>query len=175
MIVGLPTVGKSTVGALVAVRLGIPFRDVDDEIAAAAGCSVSEIFASEGEVGFRDREARTIAEMLRRPRSVIGLGGGAVLSPVTRAALVGHDVVWLSAAPQALLDRLVGPEVTTRPMLAGSPRLRLEALAAERVDLYAEVARHVVAVEGLAPDEVASRVVDALTAAATGGVPEATR
>lgn len=164
VLVGLPTVGKSTVGALVAERLGIPFRDADDEIAAAAGCSVSDIFASEGEAGFRRAEERTIASMLGGPPSVIGVGGGAVLSPVTRARLAGHDVVWLSADPQALHDRLAAPVVATRPMLAGSPRQRLAMLAAQRDELYAQVAHHVVAVDGLGPDEVAAQVLAAVTA-----------
>ena len=104
VLVGAPGSGKSTVGALLAQRWGEPFADVDAVIESRVGKSVAEIFADDGEAVFRAFEESTTAELLDTP-GVLALGGGAVLSPATRALLVGRPVVWLSEhdlAPLAL-------------------------------------------------------------------------
>src|SRR4051794_29603842 len=86
-LVGARGSGKTTVGRLLADRLGWPFIDADDVIEARAGRSVTGIFAAEGEVGFRDREAAVLAEAAGLSRHVIATGGGAVLRPATRELL----------------------------------------------------------------------------------------
>lgn len=137
VLVGAPGSGKSTVGAEVAARLGLPFLDVDEVIAERAGKPVSEIFADDGEPAFRALEEATTAELLSEP-GVLSLGGGAVLSPATRSALRGHRVVWLQVSA-ANAARRVGLN-EARPLLLGNVRGTLIRLLAERTPLYAEVA-----------------------------------
>jgi shikimate kinase len=156
VLVGAPGSGKSTVGSLLAQRWGEPFADVDAVIEARAGKSVAEIFADEGEPVFRAFEEAATAELLREP-GVLALGGGAVLSPATRAALRrGYRVVWLQVSvPQAV--RRVGLN-EARPLLLGNVRGRLVKLLNERTPLYAEVATQAVDTDGLSAVEVADRI-----------------
>jgi shikimate kinase len=168
VLVGLPTVGKTTVGKLVAERLDVPFFDVDDEIEARAGHPVAALFAGDGEVAFRDLEEAVTADVLDRPSAVIGLGGGAVLRESTRARLSDHDVVWLRAEPSSLAARLHAAAVAIRPVLGDHPEARLAELAAQRGRLYGAVAAHVVDVDGLGPVGVADRVVAAVSATVGG-------
>jgi shikimate kinase len=155
VLVGAPGSGKSTVGALLAERWGLPFADVDASIEAQVGKSVAEIFADEGEPVFRAFEEAATAELLREP-GVLALGGGAVLSPATRAALRGYRVVWLQVSvPQAV--RRVGLN-EARPLLLGNVRGRLVKLLNERTPLYAEVATQAVDTDGLSAVEVADRI-----------------
>jgi shikimate kinase len=159
VLVGAPGSGKSSVGFRLARRLGLPFRDVDEVIANRVGKPVVEIFADDGEAVFRAFEESTTAELLREP-GVLSLGGGAVLSAVTRAELQGHRVVWLQvSAPNAA--RRVGLN-EARPLLLGNVRGTLIRLLAERTPLYAEVATHRVVTDDLAVDEVVDQVADLL-------------
>jgi shikimate kinase len=155
VLVGAPGSGKSTVGALLAERWSLPFADADASIEAQVGKSVAEIFADEGEPVFRAFEEAATAELLREP-GVLALGGGAVLSPATRAALRGYRVVWLQVSvPQAV--RRVGLN-EARPLLLGNVRGRLVKLLNERTPLYAEVATQAVDTDGLSAVEVADRI-----------------
>jgi len=95
VIVGMPASGKSTVGREVAAALGIHFRDADDVIEARSGKLIREIFSDDGEEAFRAIEEVVVLESLDADDGVVSLGGGAVLSPTIRAALVGLPVVWL--------------------------------------------------------------------------------
>ncbi len=159
VLVGAPGSGKSTVGALLASRLGVPFTDVDSVIEGRAGKPVSEIFADDGEPAFRALEESTTAELLRQP-GVLSLGGGAVLSPAIRTALAGHRVVWLQvSAPNAA--RRVGLN-EARPLLLGNVRGTLIRLLAERTPLYAQVATESVSTD----DQDVQSVVDHLLGAA---------
>jgi shikimate kinase len=146
--VGLMAAGKSSMGKRVAAALGVPFVDADREIEARTGRTVPEIFAADGETAFRVIEEQVIAELVADPEvRVIATGGGAVLSPATRRRL--HDsatVVWLRAAPGILASR-VKPD-GSRPLLVDDPRGTLERLTVERGPLYAEVAHHVIDVDG---------------------------
>ncbi|MDQ3886982.1 MAG: shikimate kinase, partial [Actinomycetota bacterium] len=96
VLVGPPGAGKSTVGALLADRLGVEFTDADTLIVARAGRSVSDIFTTDGESVFRALEEEVVADALGTHSGVLALGGGAVLSERTRAALRGHRVAFLS-------------------------------------------------------------------------------
>jgi shikimate kinase len=162
VLVGPPAAGKTTVGRLVADRLGVEFTDADDIVVARAGKPVSEIFVDEGEDAFRALEAAAVAEGLTRD-GVLSLGGGAVLSASTRALLAGHPVVFLSAGVPQLANR-VGLN-RDRPLLLGNPRQQLRALLEARLPLYGEVAAATVATDELTPDEVADAVLAALATA----------
>jgi shikimate kinase len=158
VLVGAPGSGKSTVGALLARRLDVPFRDVDDVIVAQAGKSIAEIFADDGEAAFRALEEQITRELLGFP-GVLALGGGAVLSPATRAALGGHRVVWLRIGLNQSVKR-VGLD-TARPLLLGNVRGRLLKLLNERAALYAEVATEVVDTDHTTPAEVVEMIMNA--------------
>lgn len=155
VLVGAPGSGKSTVGALLAQRWGEPFADVDAVIESRVGKSVAEIFADDGEAVFRAFEEATTAELLGTP-GVLALGGGAVLSPVTRAALAGCPVVWLKVTIAHAAGRVGLNEA--RPLLLGNVRGRLVKLLNERTPLYAEVARASVDTDGQTPEQVADAV-----------------
>jgi shikimate kinase len=155
VLVGAPGSGKSTVGALLAQRWGVPFADVDAVIESRVGKSVAEIFADDGEAVFRAFEEATTAELLDAP-GVLALGGGAVLSPVTRAALAGYPVVWLKVTIAHAAGRVGLNEA--RPLLLGNVRGRLVKLLNERTPLYAEVARASVDTDGQTPEQVAEAV-----------------
>jgi shikimate kinase len=161
VLVGAPGAGKTTVGLAVAERLGRGFADVDAVIVQRAGKPIAEIFADDGEEAFRALEEQVTAELLDRP-GVLALGGGAVLSPRTRAALRGRRVVWLRVGLTAAVKR-VGMD-TARPLLLGNVRGRLLALLNERAPLYAEVATEVIDTDELAPTEVAQRIASGLGA-----------
>jgi shikimate kinase len=139
-LVGLMGAGKTSVGKVIARRLGKSFYDSDHEIERATGVKVPVIFDIEGEAGFRAREARTLAELVARPDIVIATGGGAVLSAANRTLLADHGtVVYLHAAPEDLWARTRHDK--NRPLLRTSdPLARLKELYDERDPLYRAVA-----------------------------------
>ncbi|MER5472384.1 shikimate kinase [Streptomyces sp. NPDC002935] len=153
-------VGKSTVGALVAERLRCAYRDTDDDIVAAEGRTVADIFVDEGEDAFRAIEKQAVREALAGHEGVLALGGGAILDEDTRALLAGHQVVYLSMDVEEAVQR-TGLNAA-RPLLAVNPRRQWRELMEARRPLYTEVARAVVATDGRTPDEVAQAVLDAL-------------
>jgi shikimate kinase len=155
VLIGAPGSGKTTVGGLLAERLGVPFTDVDDVIADRVGKSVAEIFADDGEAVFRAFEEATTAEFLQRP-GVLALGGGAVLSEQTRKALAGDRVVWLQVTVPYAAKRIGLNEA--RPLLLGNVRGRLIALLSERTPLYAAAATEVVDTDGLSAEQVADSI-----------------
>ena len=135
-LVGLMGVGKSTVGRRLARRLGLPFADGDVEIEAAAGMTVSDIFARLGEAEFRAGEARVMKRLLEGPRMVLATGGGAILNPDTRAALTARAVtVWMRADLETVAERVQRRD--TRPLLRGrNPLEALTSMAAVRYPFY---------------------------------------
>jgi shikimate kinase len=152
--------GKTTVGQLVADRLGVPFLDVDATIEAAAGKPISDIFIDDGEEHFRALERSAIAAALTGFDGVLALGGGAVLADGTRESLAGHLVVYLSVEVADAIKRVgLG---TGRPMLAMNPRATLRHLLDQRRPLYEGVASVVVHTDGRTVEEVAAEVTAAL-------------
>jgi len=153
-------VGKTTVGGLLAARLGTTCRDTDDDIVAADGRPIPEIFVDEGEPYFRELERAAVRSALAEHTGVVALGGGAVLSAETRGLLAGLPVVFLEMDVAEAVKR-VGLDAP-RPLLLLNPRQQWRTLMEERRPLYAEVARAIVATGGRTPDEVADEVFDAL-------------
>ena len=169
ILVGYRGSGKTTVGRLLADRLGRPFADADDFIESGAGKSIADIFVAEGEAGFRDREAAALADLCARSGWVIATGGGAVLREANRRLLKASGfVVWLTAAPETLWERLQADPTTAarRPNLtAAGGRAEVQALAAAREPLYREVADFVSIGDAPSPDALA----DAILTAWNGG------
>lgn len=157
VVAGPPGSGKSTVGPVLAERLGVAFRDTDDDIVARAGRSISDIFAEDGEAAFRALEEEAVAAALAEHDGVLSVGGGAVVTPGTRERLRGHQVVFLNVGFVVGVQR-VGLS-TARPLLAGvNPRATYRSLLEARLPVYREVATIEVATDELAPDEVAAAI-----------------
>jgi shikimate kinase len=154
--------GKTTVGPLLAARLGWNFIDADDAIEAEAGMTIAGIFTGHGEAAFREREHATIAALATKDALVLALGGGAIEHPATRALLLaapGTMLVHLEVELATTLKRCSGTE-QTRPVLADQANLasRYE----RRMPLYREA--HVsIQVDTLTPEQV----VDAILSAAS--------
>ncbi|CAM5746625.1 putative Shikimate kinase [Streptomyces afghaniensis 772] len=160
VLVGPMGVGKSTVGQLLAERLGTGYRDTDDDIVAGQGRTIAEIFVEEGEPAFRAIEKQAVREALAGHDGVLALGGGAVLDPDTRALLAGQRVVYLSMDVEEAVKR-TGLNAA-RPLLAINPRKQWRELMEARRHLYEEVATAVVATDGRTPEEVTRAALDAL-------------
>lgn len=139
-LIGPMGAGKSTIGRRLSAHFDLPFLDLDEEIEARTGASVSLIFELEGEAGFRKRESSLLAELAAHDGLVLSTGGGTVLEPANRELLRTRGfVLWLRASVAQQMRRLERDR--KRPLLAGPDRRpKLEALAAERDPLYAEVA-----------------------------------
>ncbi|MFJ7412240.1 3-dehydroquinate synthase [Streptomyces sp. NPDC098077] len=160
VLVGPMGVGKSTVGELLAARLGTTYRDTDADVVAAAGKPIAEIFYDEGEEHFRALERRAVEAAVAGHPGVLALGGGAVLDAATRKLLAGRPVAYLSMDVDEAVRRVgLG---AARPLLAVNPRRQWRELMDARRPLYEEVARTVVATDEHTPEEVAQTIIDAL-------------
>jgi shikimate kinase len=161
VIVGPPGAGKTTVGHVLARRLGVAFADVDAMIEERTGSVIADLFVRDGEEGFRRLERELVAEALASHDGVLALGGGAVLAAETRALLRGHRVVHLSVG---LADGLRRTGMSTaRPLLAGvNPRATFKALLDARAPLYQEVATVRVDTDRRSANQVARAVLEAL-------------
>jgi shikimate kinase len=138
VLVGMPGSGKSSIGRRLAQHLGLEFIDADQEIEAAAGMSIGDIFSQHGEPYFRAGEARVIARLLDKGPQVIATGGGAFANPDTRALVRARALsVWLKADVDLLLRRV--KRKNDRPLLrVPDPEAVLKRLLAEREAVYAE-------------------------------------
>lgn len=138
VLVGLPGAGKSTLGPLVAARLGIPFVDLDREVEALAARPVSEIFALDGEATFRAMEREATRRLAQRPPTVVAPGGGWIMQQAAVALLRPPGrIIHLRVSPRAALERM-GKAVALRPLLAqADPLAALEALEGVRRSAYA--------------------------------------
>jgi shikimate kinase len=165
VLIGPPTAGKSSVGALLAAELGVPFADTDTLVARAARKPVGEIFVDDGELVFRELERGAVASGLdgvMAEGGVLALGSGAVLDPDVRRMLAGQVIVYLEAefatvAKRTGMDR-------PRVVIPGNPRGQLRAMLEERRPVYAELATLTVSTDDLAAEEVAADLAKRLRA-----------
>lgn len=160
VLVGVPGAGKSTVGQVLAERLGVELRDTDADVEAATGRRIADIFIDSGESEFRRLEAAAVARALAEHQGVLALGGGAVLDPATRALLLGQPVAWLRVGLAAAAQR--AGLSTARPLLLGNVRAQLKALMTAREPFYAEVAMVTVDTDDLSPQAAATAVLAGL-------------
>jgi shikimate kinase len=143
VLVGMMGVGKSTIGRLLADRLGVTFVDSDDEIEKAAGMPISEMFERYGEASFRDGERRVIARLVDEGPKVIATGGGAFVNEQTRALIKEQcRSVWIDADLDVLVERV--SRRSHRPLLIDrDPREVLTDLAEKRNPIYGQADIHV--------------------------------
>ena len=160
-LVGMMGSGKSSAGRHLAERLGYRFLDADSSIEQVAGRSIPELFASEGETGFRDLEAAVLNQIASWHSLVVATGGGVVTRPENWGQLQQGVVIWLDAPDALLLERL-SADPTPRPLMqSADPAARLAELMTQRRPLYAQADLHIVQ-DGRTADQVAEQVLEAL-------------
>jgi shikimate kinase len=161
VLVGPPGSGKTTVGTLLAHRLGVAFRDTDADVERVAGKTVADVFVEDGEPRFRELEREAVTTALAEHGGVLALGGGAVMDPLTQGALEGYaaaggvvvflDVSLAHAAPRVGFNR-------SRPLLLGNPRARWAALMEQRRPVYERLATLRVLSDGRTAQDVADEI-----------------
>lgn len=163
VLVGPPGAGKSTVGPLLAERLGVAFRDTDSDVETVTGAAVADLFLDAGEERFREVEREAVRRALAEHRGVLAVGSGTVLDPDTRELLANRRVIYLTVGLADAVRRL--GLARDRPAGLGSPRAQLLRQLREREPLYASVADRVVDTDGRPPAEVVDAVLTALAEA----------
>jgi shikimate kinase len=169
VLIGPPGSGKTTVGRVLAALLGVELRDTDQAVEVRQGRSISDIFLDEGEPRFRELERAEVASSLVSHSGVLSLGGGAVMDPMTSAALAGHTVVFLDvgiadAARRVGFDR-------SRPLLALNPRAQWIRMMHTRRPTYERLATFSVQTAERTPQDIAAEIVQRLETEATGDRP----
>ena len=166
ILIGYRATGKTTLARLLSERLGWEWIDADDQIERRAGKSIKQIFDDDGQRAFRDLEAEVIADLCRRGRLILAVGGGAPMRQQSRHVMhQSGKIVWLEAEPQTILARMSADASTParRPNLTEKgPLEEIIELLAEREPVYRELAHLVVDTEGKSPDELATEIVDRL-------------
>jgi shikimate kinase len=163
ILIGYRGTGTSTVGQWLGLQLGWDWVDSDVEIELCAGKSIAEIFDEIGEAGFRDVESECLARLCTRTRTIVAVGGGAILRGENRNALraAGH-VVWLRASPETIHQRLEADDTTVRrrPHLTRTGGLpEIHDVLTQRTPIYRECADLEVDTEGKTPKEVADEII----------------
>jgi shikimate kinase len=184
VLIGAPGAGKTTVGTMLAARLGVQFTDTDAVVEAVAGKPVSDIFITDGEPEFRRLERAAVSATLAGRSSqddstfitgtpaagVVGLGGGAVMDESTQAELAGRAVVYLETGFAELAKR-VGLD-RARPLLIGTnPRAQLKSLLEQRLPVYGRLAWLTVSTDGREPDDIAAEIAGSVATVMAGGPP----
>ena len=158
-LVGMMGAGKTTVGHLLAQELGYRFLDTDSLISQAAGKSISEIFATEGEAAFRELETKILSEVSSYKKLTIATGGGIVINRFNWSYLQHGIVVWLDVPVEVLYSRLQGDR--SRPLLQNSnPLAKLQTILEERRPLYANADVHVTIDSQDTPEQVTMLVLE---------------
>lgn len=161
ILIGTMGAGKTTVGRLLADRLGVAFLDSDQLVEERVGKTVQDVFVDDGETTFRALEREAVAWALEHHDGVLSLGGGAVLDPATQGLLTGRPVVFLRVGLADAVKRVgLG---TGRPLLLGNVRSRVKQLLDERAPLYEGLASIVIDTDATSPTDVADQITNALT------------
>ena len=164
VLVGYRGTGKSTVGKILAERLGLPFADADVELEALVGVPISAIFAEQGEVAFRDWEERVLCDLSTRPVMIVATGGGVVLRETNRRRIKSFGFVsWLTADTEILARRLRADPggLANRPALTGVGTLgEIARVLEERTPLYRAVADAIVDTNQRTPAQTADAILD---------------
>lgn len=156
-LIGMMGVGKTTVGSLLAEKLGYRFVDTDVLIEKVAGKTINEIFYEDGEESFRELEAQVLSDLSAYSKFVIATGGGIVIRQLNWSYLHHGLVVWLDAPVEVLLDRL--QDDTTRPLLqTPNPAQALQTLLDQRRSRYAEADLRILITAGDTPEQLVSRI-----------------
>lgn len=174
VLVGYRGTGKTTVGRLLARSSDRPFFDVDAEIERQLGMPISEVFERRGESAFRDAEEAVIARLTTSAAgAILATGGGAVLRPSNRKRLRGFGlVVWLTASPESLAERLARDPSGPRPSLTSAGTLgEISDVLASRLSLYREVADMELDTMRRTPDALAAEIQRRWTTLKTGRKP----
>lgn len=151
VLIGMPGSGKTTVGTLLSDLLSLPLADTDAMVEAAAGRTIPELFASEGEPAFRDRETTAAREAAALNGAVIATGGGIILRPENMAALAQTGLIFFLDRP---LSALLGEDHSGRP-LVGSHQDKLKTLYTQRISLYRKYAQYTIPNAGTAQEAAA--------------------
>jgi len=160
-LVGMMGSGKSSAGRHLAQQLGYRFLDADTSLEQVAGRPIPELFATEGEEGFRRLEAAVLNQIASWHSLVVATGGGVVTQPQNWGQLHQGVVIWLDAPDSLLLQRLAA-DPTPRPLMAvANPAARLAELLAQRRPLYAQADLHIQQ-DGRPADQVAAQILEAL-------------
>lgn len=157
VLIGVPGAGKTTVGTILAGKLGRDFIDTDQKIEEISGKTISEIFIQDGEAIFRATEKDVIEQSIAKGNAVISLGGGALMNSDTRELVKTQRTIWLQTGLAQAVDR-IGMN-RNRPLLLGNVRGQLADLMAAREPFYIECAHEVVDTNELSADQVADLIV----------------
>jgi 3-dehydroquinate synthase len=160
-LIGFMGAGKSTVGRLLASRLGRRFVDLDTEIEREQGADVASIFAAGGEAAFRDAEREALSALAGADDAVVACGGGVVTDPGSRKLLSRGTVVYLRVSSEEALAR-IGSETTGRPLLRSADPAAVSELLGSRESLYSSAADMILDTSGRTPETMSERIVELL-------------
>jgi shikimate kinase len=160
VLIGSMGAGKSSVGHALARKLGVAFRDTDEDIEARTGTTIADLFVSRGEPHFRALEVEAVRDALAEHAGVLALGGGAPMQPAIANLLAGHRVVFLDVGLAEAVRRVgLG---TSRPLLLGNVRGQLRTRLEERRPVYEALALLTMRVDTATVDELATAIADEL-------------